>query len=127
MAEATNAHSIVLPFTAGGTIDPGHAVVISADGTVVQATVANTADGVYIGEQQALSGDHVEVCMHGPCRAWVDGAVTVNPGAMLANDSDGHIVADTTDKHKLIGRALGTNAAAENYGQIFVNVGYNAA
>lgn len=122
MAEATNPHSVVLPFVAGGVINPGHAVQISADDTVVQCSGANTGDGIYIGEQDAASGDHVEVCVAGPCRAWVDGAVTVNPGAWLANDADGHIIADTTDRHRLIGRALKTNAAAENFCQVFVNI-----
>lgn len=130
MAEAHNARSIVIGCIASGAIAVGHAVELAStsggEKTVNQADTANEAFGVYVGDEAAADGDHVEICIFGPCKAWLDGAITVNPPQAVANDTDGHIVADTTDKHRILGFALEANAAAENYGEIFVNPGFNA-
>jgi hypothetical protein len=65
--------------------------------------------------------EHVEICIFGPCKAWLDGAITV--GQEISNDADAHIVAETADKKKALGRSMATNGATENYGEMFVNPG----
>jgi hypothetical protein len=120
-------HSVVEPFIADGVISKGHAVTITATGHVAQCSIANTMDGGYVGPDDAAQYDHVEVCTAGLCLAWLDGAITVNPTQAVANDSDGHIVADTTDKHRIGGFARESNGATENFGEIFINLGFNAA
>ena len=128
MSQAHDAFStIVSQIKAGGTINPGHAVVISA-GTWIQCTGAQTAQGVYIGDADAASGDYVSVCVLGPCKAFADGSSAIAIGAVLANDTSGHMVVDTTDKHKLAGQAL--EALASGTGMIeilFVPGLFNAA
>lgn len=128
MSQTHDAFSTVISdVKAGGTINPGHAVVIS-NGTWVQCTGANTAQGVYIGEADAASGDYVPVCVLGACKAFADGSGAIAIGAVLANDGSGHMVVDTTDKHKLAGQAL--EALASGTGMIeilFVPGLFNAA
>jgi hypothetical protein len=50
----------------------------------------------------------------------------VNPPLALSNDTDGHIVAESTDKKRAIGWAAETNGATENMGEIFVNPHYTS-
>jgi hypothetical protein len=121
---------IIVGCIAGGVIVPGHAVELASNSggekTVVQADSANEAWGVYIGEANAAQYDHVEIVIFGLCKAWVDGAITVNPPQPLSNDTDGHIVAETADKKRAIGFATETNGATENMGEIFVNPHYTS-
>jgi hypothetical protein len=116
---------------ADGAIARGHTVdlVSSVGGQkhVAQNTGANEGWGVYIGDDAAAQYDHVEICTRGRCIAWLDGAITVSPPQAIANDADGHIVADTTDKHRILGFAVEENGATENFGEIDVNPGFNAA
>ena len=126
MSQATNANSIIKTFTAGGTIHPGHVVVVSG-ATVIESTGANTGNGIYVGDDNCASGDHVAVCIAGPCRAWSDGGAAIALFANLASDGSGHCVVDTTDKHKLIGQALEPLASGTAFVEINVNVGWLAA
>jgi len=126
MSQATNANSIVKTFTAGGVIHPGHVVVVSGS-TVIESTGANTGNGIYVGAENCASGDHVPVCIAGPCRAWCDAAAAIALFANLASDASGHCVIDTTDKHKLIGQALEPLASGIGFVEINVNVGWLAA
>ena len=124
MSESHNTHSINIPCVAAAAIAIGHAVDLTswteAGGYVVtQSSGANTAWGVYVGEQAAAADEHIEVCIFGPCKAWLDGAITAHQ--VVSNDADGHIVAETVDKKKSIGRAMATNGATENYGEMFVD------
>ena len=126
MSSAHNANATIIPCVAAGTINVGHAVDITswteAGGYVVtQSTGANTAWGVYVGPADAAIYDHVEICVLGPCKAWLDGAITA--GQRVSNDADGHIIAESTDKKKSIGWSMATNGATENYGEIMVNPG----
>jgi hypothetical protein len=124
MAQAHNAHSIIIGCIASGVIAVGHAVELASNSagvyTVNQADSANEAWGVYVGDEAAADADHVSICIFGPCYAWLDGAITVNPPQPLSNDTDGHIVAETADKKRAIGWAMETNGATENYGEMFV-------
>jgi hypothetical protein len=129
MAE-THGVRIIVGCIAAGAIAPGHAVELASNSggekTVNQADSANEAWGVYIGDVAAAQYDHVEICIFGLCKAWVDGAITVNPPQPLSNDTDGHIVAETADKKRAIGFAAETNGATENMGEIFVNPHYTS-
>jgi len=125
MSQATSANSTVKTFIAGGVIHPGHCVI--ASGTeVVESAGANTADGIYIGDDVCADHDHVSVCVDGPCRAWCDATAAIGLFANLASDGSGHCVVDTTDKHKLIGQALEPLAAGLAFVEINVNVGWLA-
>lgn len=126
MSQATSANSIVKTFTAGGVIHAGHCVTVSGS-TVIEASVANAANGVYIGDEDCASGDYVAICLAGPCRAWCDATAAIALFANLATDASGHCVVDTTDKHKLIGQALEPLASGTGYVEINVNVGWLAA
>jgi hypothetical protein len=126
MSQATNANSVIKTFVAGGVIHPGHAVTVSG-ATVIEASGANAANGIYVGEANCASGDHVPVCIAGPCRAWCDAAAAIALFANLATDASGHCVVDTTDKHKLIGQALEALASGTGYVEINVNIGWLAA
>lgn len=125
MATANNQGSIIVAAIADGVIAAGHCVnlVSSVSGIahVEQSHAARTAWGIYVGEQAAAQYDHVEVCIFGPCKAWLDGAITVDPPQHVANDADGHVVADATDQHPCIGYAMDSNGATENFGMVFVN------
>ena len=128
MSQAHDAFStIVSQIKAGGVVNAGHAVVIS-NGTWVQCTAAQTAQGIYVGDADCASGDYIPVCVLGACKAFSDGSSAIAIGAVLANDSNGHQVVDTTDKHKLSGMAL--EALASGTGMIeivFVPGLFNAA
>ncbi len=126
MASEHSRGSIIVPCVAAGAIAVGHAVDLTSwtEGggyVVTQSSGANTAWGVYVGEQAAAQYDHIEVCKLGICKAWLDGAITV--GQRVSNDADGHIIAETTDKKRSIGEAMATNGATENFGEILVNCG----
>jgi hypothetical protein len=126
MSQAHDANSWVVPLVAGGVIHPGHAVVIS-NGTVIECTGANTAIGVYVGEENCASGETVSICVGGPCKVFADGSSAIVIGAVLGNDTSGHFVVDTTDKHKLAGVAL--EALASGTGMIemcFAPAAFNA-
>ena len=116
---------IIVGCIAAGAIAPGHSVnLVSNSGgekTVEQSHAVNTAWGVYIGEVAAAQYDHVEIVIFGLCKAWVDGAITLDQPQFLSNDGDGHIVAETADKKRAIGFAAEDNGATENYAEIFVN------
>ena len=125
MSESHNAHSINIPCVAAGSIAIGHCVDLTswteAGGYVVtQSSGVNTAWGVYIGEQAAVISEHVEICIFGPCKAWLDGAITV--GQRISNDADAHVVAETVDKKRAIGQSMATNGATENFGEVFVHM-----
>ena len=119
-----NAKSIIIGCVADGAIAPYHAVELATttgdEKHVNQADSANEAWGIYQGDTAAAQYDHVDICIIGPCKAWVDGANTVNPPQPVTNDTDGHIVAETADKKRAIGWALAVNGATENYGEVFV-------
>ena len=126
MSEVHSTNRVVVSCIADGAIAQGHCVnLVSNTGGekhVEQSHAANSAWGVYIGEQAAAQYDHVEICIFGPCKAWLDGAITLDPPLNLANDADGHVIADTTNAHRCIGWAMEDNGATENYGEIFVLV-----
>lgn len=130
MATANNQGSIIVAAIADGAIAEGHCVnlVSSVSGVahVAQSSGATTAWGIYVGQQAAAQYEHVEVCIFGPCKAWLDGAITVNPPQNVANDADGHVIADTTNLHRCIGYAMDSNGATENFGMVFVNLHDNS-
>ena len=131
MAEAHNAKSIIIPCVAAGVIAIGHTVDLTswtevAGYVVTQSTGANTAWGVYVGEQIAAAADHVDICIFGPCKAYLKNAITVNPPQAVCNDTDGSVIADTTDKHRVLGWAMVSNGATSNYGEIFVMPHYTS-
>lgn len=126
MSQAASANSIVRTFTAGGVIHPGHCVTLSG-GNVIEASGANAASGVYVGAENCASGDHVEICIAGPCKVFADATAAIALFANLATDGSGHAVVDTTDKHKLIGQAMEPLASGTGMIEINVNVGWLAA
>lgn len=126
MSQATSANSVVRTFVAGGVIHPGHCVTLSS-GTVIEASGANAANGVYVGEANCASGDHVPICLAGPCKVFADATAAIALFANLATDASGHAVVDTTDKHKLIGQALEPLASGTGFIEINVNIGWLAA
>lgn len=125
MSQATSANSVVKTYVAGGIIHPGHCVILSGS-EVVESAGANTANGIYIGDENCATGDAVSICVAGPCRAWCDATAAIALFANLASDGSGHCVVDTTDKHKLIGQALEPLAAGIAFVEINVNVGWLA-
>ena len=126
MSQATSANSVIKTFVAGGTIHPGHAVTVSGT-SVVEASGVNAANGIYVGEADCSSGDHVPICIAGPCRAWCNATSAITLFANLATDANGHLVVDTTDKHKLVGQALEPLASGEGFVEVNVNIGWLAA
>ena len=127
MAGAHSAESWLVTVKAGGTISKGHGVVYSAAETVVQCTGANTAQGVYVGEDDAASGDFITVCIGGPCKVFADGSSAITWGAVMANDTSGHFVVDTTDKHKLAGMFIENLASGTGMIEaVFVPTAFNA-
>lgn len=126
MSQATSANSVVRTFVAGGVIHPGHCVTLSG-ATVIEASGANAANGVYIGEANCASGDHVPICLAGPCKVFADATAAIALFANLATDASGHAVVDTTDKHKLIGQAMEPLASGTGFIEINVNIGWLAA
>lgn len=126
MSQAASAYSAVRTFEAGGVINPGHIVTVSG-ATVIESSDAQVGNGVYVGEAACASGDHVEICLAGPCRIWADATAAIALFANLSSDTDGHAVVDTTDKHKLIGQALEAKASGIGFIECNVNVGWLAA
>jgi hypothetical protein len=126
MSQAHDAFTPPVSFTAGGVINPGHAVVISS-GKVVQCTGATTPFGIYVGEADAASGDYVPICVFGFCKAFADGTSAISIGSWVSNDTSGHIVVDTTDKHLLAGRAMEALASGTGMIEILFYGNYNAA
>lgn len=126
MSQATSANSVVKTFVAGGVIHAGHCVTVSGT-TVIEASGANAANGVYVGESDCASGDNVSICLAGPCKVFADATAAITLFANLATDGSGHAVVDTTDKHKLIGQALEPLASGTGFIEINVNVGWLAA
>lgn len=124
MSVEHNAKSIIVACIADGAIAAGHAVnLVTTTGDekhVAQSSAANTAWGVYVGDTAAAQYDHVDVCIFGPCKAWVDGVLTVNPPLWVSNDADGHIVAEAADKKRALGETMCVNGATENMGEVFV-------
>jgi hypothetical protein len=127
MAGSHNMNSWFVTAIAGGVINPGHGVVLSAP-KVVQCTSAQTAIGVYVGTEDAADGDVITICIGGPCQAFCDGTSAIAAYAVIANDTSGHFVVDTTDKHKLAGIALEPLASGTGLIEIcFVPASFNAA
>lgn len=114
MSQAASANAWVRTFTAGGVINPGHAVVISA-GTVVECTAADTFFGVYIGTEACASGDLVSICVGGICKVFADGTSAISIGSLLGNDSSGHFAVNATDKDLIAGRALEALASGTGF------------
>jgi hypothetical protein len=120
MSQETSAHSVIKTFKSSGVVHPGHTVDISAAGTVVESTGANTAVGVYIGTANSADGEHIDVCILGPCRAWSEGVLTLNPNQYVSNDATGHIAAETTNNKRCLGMTLEAMASGTGYVEILV-------
>jgi hypothetical protein len=135
MAEAHNAKAIVIPCIAAAGITLGCTVDLTswteaAGYVVTQSSGGQSAWGVYAvdqNDQDALTGDHVNIVIFGPCVAKLKNAITVAPPQAVSNDTDATIIADTTDKHRCLGFAMVSNGATTNYGEVFVNPHFNAA
>ena len=105
MSQAHSANASIVTLEAGGVINPGHAVVISA-GKVVECTAADTFFGVYVGTEACASGDFVSICVAGVCKVFADGTSAISIGSLLGNDASGHFAVNATDKDLIAGRAL---------------------
>jgi hypothetical protein len=105
MAGEHNAESSIKTFKAGGAISARHAVKYSDVDTVVIATATN-ATGIYMGDDDAASGDYISVCILGPVKAMADGSTAITAGNTLAPDASGHLVKDVTATHVILAEAL---------------------
>ena len=120
MSQATSANSIIKTFKASAAIQPGHCVDLSAAGVVTESSGANTAVGVYLGAVACTTGDLVEVCILGPCRAWCESVVTVGPNVALSNDATAHVIVEATNKKRCLGYSLEPMASGTGYIEILV-------
>jgi hypothetical protein len=120
MAVAHSANANVLTFKAGGAISALHAVKYSAVDTVVIATATN-ATGIYIGEDDAASGDYISVCVAGPCKAFCDGTSAITAGMTLAPDANGHLIKDVTATHVVLATAMEDLASGTAVIEVNVN------
>lgn len=121
MSQATSANSVVITRAASGIIHAGHIVEFDATGdTVSENNGANTGVGVYIGDADCASGDHVPVCILGPCRVWTDAAAAIVAGAYVASDGSGHAVAEANAGDRVLGTALENLASGTGYVEVLV-------
>jgi len=122
MSQETSGNSVVKTFKASAAISAGHAVTISAAGTVTEAAAGHTAAGIYIGEEACVAGDHVPVCVLGVCRAWADAtvAITVNPPCYLADNTAAHMHVEATTTVRALGIALEPKASGTGYIEMLV-------
>jgi len=123
MSQETSANSVIKTLKASAAISAGHAVTISAAGTATQAAAGHTAAGIYIGEEDAVAGDHVPICVQGVCRAWADAgvAITINPPCYLADNTSGHMHLETTTTVRALGIALEAMASGTGYIEMLVS------
>lgn len=123
MSQETSANSVVKTFKASAAINAGHAVTISAAGTVTQAAAGHTAAGIYIGSEDCVAGDHVPICIQGVCRAWADGtvAITINPPCYLADNTSAHMHIEASNTVRALGIALEPLASGTGYIEMLVS------
>ncbi len=116
----------VLTYTAGGTIVKGHAVKFdSTDASVIEGT-ANTDKVIGIAQNDASSGQAVEVALQGGGGKAVLGE-NVTRGGHLVCKSDGTLekVNGTTDH--VIAKAMESGSSGETIGvEVFHGSGYAA-
>jgi len=105
MSQATSANTVVKTFTAGGVIQP-NTFVKESSGTVVTATVAGAAVGVYIGSEACASGDKVSIAVLGPCKVSADGTSAIAIGAKLQSNASAVAVVNVTAGQIVQGMAL---------------------
>lgn len=123
MSQETSANSVVKSFKASAAISAGHAVTISAAGTATQAATGHTAVGIYIGAEDCVAGDHVQICVQGVCRAWADGtaAITIAPPCYLADNTSAHMHVEATSTIRALGIALEPLASGTGYIEMLVS------
>jgi hypothetical protein len=122
MSQETSGNSVVKSFKASAAIEAGHAVTISAAGTVTKAAAGHTAAGIYIGSEDCVAGDYVPVCVMGVCRAWADAAaaITVNPPCFLADNTSAHMHVEASSTVRALGIALEPMASGTGYIEMLV-------
>lgn len=81
------------------------------DGTMILAAAATDAI-VGVLQNKPAVGSPALVRMGGTTKVIAGGAI--NPGAWVTSDGDGKAIATTTDKNVVLGKYLGTAAAAAN-------------
>lgn len=111
---------VVCSHVANGVIHAGHFVKVDTDGGMLEATVAQAAYGVYIGESDCALGDVIPVCVLGSCKVWADGTSAIARGVYLATDASGHAVVDSTSGHKIQGMALEALASGTAFIEMLV-------
>jgi hypothetical protein len=124
MSQETSANSVIKTFKAAGVITPGHAVELTAAGTVAEVAAAgNKAVGIYVGTEACVANDHVPICVQGVCRAWADAgvAITVNPPCYLADNASGHMHIEATTTVRALGIALEPLASGTGYIEMLVS------
>lgn len=98
-------------FTAGGTIVEGHAVKLSADGTVVECT-ANTDKAIGVAQGSASSGGKVEVAMPGG-GGKVKLGEAVARGLLLVPHTDGTLVKANASGDMVVAQLLEEGASGD--------------
>ena len=121
MAQAVSANSVVITRVASGIIHAGHIVEFDATlNTVSENNGANTGVGVYFAKEDCAAGDHVAICVLGPCEVWADGTAAIVAGTYVASDGSGHAVAEANAGDRVLGTALQNLASGTAYIEVLI-------